>query len=204
MKFYYFNSTHWDREWYQPFQHYRKYLLDTVSGLLDTLENNPQFEKFTFDGQTIVLEDVVEIRPDWRERLVRQIAANRLNVGPWYVMPDEFLVSGEALIRNLLVGHEVAEEFGGHAWPIGYLCDMFGHIAQMPQILQGFIISTAVAWRGLACEMLPFLRWESPDRSKCNLIKLEAFRCDSHDGGASDEGSGYRRVSRKNVEFFRG
>jgi len=172
MKFYDFNSTHWDREWYQPFQHYRKYLLDTVSGLLDTLENNPQFEKFTFDGQTIVLEDIVEIRPDWRERLVRQIAANRLNVGPWYVMPDEFLVSGEALIRNLLVGHEVAEEFGGHAWPIGYLCDMFGHIAQMPQILQGFNISTAVAWRGLPCEMPPFLRWESPDHSKCNLIKL--------------------------------
>ncbi len=172
MKFYYFNSTHWDREWYQPFQHYRKYLLDTTEGLLHVLENNPEFEKFTFDGQTIVLDDIVEIRPDWRDKLKRQIAAGRLNVGPWYVMPDEFLVSGEALIRNLLVGHELAEEFGANAWPVGYLCDMFGHIAQMPQLLRGFDISTAVAWRGFDRKLPPFLRWQALDGSVCNLIKL--------------------------------
>ena len=112
MKFYYFNSTHWDREWYQPFQEFRKYLVDTTRVLLEIFERDPDYRRFTFDGQTIVLEDICEIRPDWRPKLEALIRAGKLNVGPWYVMPDEFLVSGEALIRNLLTGKKVAEEFG--------------------------------------------------------------------------------------------
>ena len=74
MKIYYFNSTHWDREWYQPFQEFRKYLVDTTSELLDIFENVPEFEKFTFDGQTIVLEDTTEIHPEWRPKLEKYIS----------------------------------------------------------------------------------------------------------------------------------
>ena len=69
MKFYYFNSTHWDREWYQPFQEFRKYLVDTTRVLLEIFERDPDYRRFTFDGQTIVLEDICEIRPDWRPKL---------------------------------------------------------------------------------------------------------------------------------------
>lgn len=100
MKFYYFNSTHWDREWYQPYQEFRKYLVDAARELLRIFDTEPEFRRFTFDGQTIVLEDITEIRPDWRPKLEELIRSGRLNVGPWYVMPDEFLVSGEAMIRE--------------------------------------------------------------------------------------------------------
>ena len=173
MKFYYFNSTHWDREWYQPFQEFRKYLVDTTRVLLEIFERDPDYRRFTFDGQTIVLEDICEIRPDWRPKLEALIRAGKLNVGPWYVMPDEFLVSGEALIRNLLTGKKVAEEFGHAPWPVGYVCDIFGHIAQLPQILAGFQLKGSVAWRGTEDKGGEHLLWwEAPDGTRLPHVNL--------------------------------
>lgn len=172
MKFYYFNSTHWDREWYQPFQRFRRYLVATADGILSALEKDETLKQFTFDGQTIVLEDVLEIHPEWRERFARQIRRGRLNVGPWYVMPDEFLVSAESLIRNLLIGREIARSFGGEPWQTGYICDIFGHMAQMPQIFHGFGLAPAVLWRGANSRTPAFFLWEAPDGSRCETIHL--------------------------------
>ncbi len=177
MKFYYFNSTHWDREWYQPFQEYRKYLIDATRELLRIFEEEPDFQRFTFDGQTIVLEDITEIRPDWRPKLEKLIREKRLGVGPWYVMPDEFLVSGESMIRNLQAGVRVAAEYGGEAWPVGYVCDMFGHIAQLPQIFSGFGLLGTVVWRGTRGEDCHhFVLWESPDGTRLRTVNLSKHR----------------------------
>ena len=129
--------THWDREWYLPFQVFRLKLVHLMDLLLDTLERDPAFTSFTLDGQTSVLEDYLELRPERRadvEHLVRQ---GRLLIGPWYVLPDEFLVSPEALIRNLLAGRADGRAFGG-CMDVGYVPDPFGHIGQLPQILAGF------------------------------------------------------------------
>ena len=176
MKFYYFNSTHWDREWYQPYQEFRKYLVDAARELLRIFDTEPEFRRFTFDGQTIVLEDITEIRPDWRPKLEELIRSGRLNVGPWYVMPDEFLVSGEAMIRNLQAGRRIAAEYGARAWPVGYACDIFGHIAQLPQIFAGFGFEGAVVWRGTRGEDGGhFVLWESPDGTRLKTLNLSRW-----------------------------
>lgn len=155
--------THWDREWYQPFQEFRGRLVRLIDRLLDILDRDPLFTHFHFDGQTIVLEDYLDVRPQQRARLRRLIRAGRIAVGPWYVLPDEFLVSGESLIRNLQIGHRLAAEFGTPT-PIGYLPDQFGHVAQMPQILAGFGIDCAVVWRGVGADITRTLfTWEAPD-----------------------------------------
>ena len=159
-RFYYFNSTHWDREWYQPFQKYRHYLVENAAGILDALEHTKGFQKFVYDGQTIVLEDITEIRPELRPRLEKQIKAGRLIVGPWYVMPDEFLCTGEGIIRNLLIGKELSKSYGHSAWPVMYVCDIFGHIGQMPQIAAGFGHGLAVIWRGTTQDFPPYFRWD--------------------------------------------
>src|SRR5262249_26305490 len=129
--------THWDREWYQPFQEFRIRLVRLVERLLTLVAADPAFSHFHFDGQTIGLEAYLEIRPERRALLRQCVRADRLAIGPWCVLPDEFLVSGESLIRNLQVGHRLAAAFGG-VTSIGYLPDEFGHCAQMPQILAGF------------------------------------------------------------------
>jgi hypothetical protein len=157
--------THWDREWYAPFQTFRLALVDLLDGLLDLLEAEPPFRCFLLDGQMAMVDDYLEVRPENEARLRRLVTSGRLTVGPFYVLADEFLVSGETLIRNLELGLERAATLGG-AMPVGYLPDMFGHAAQMPQLLRLFGFEHAVVWRGVpfAVDRTAFW-WSAPDGS---------------------------------------
>lgn len=134
--------THWDREWYVPFEVFRLRLGRVVDGVLDVLERDEAFSCFTLDGQAVVLEDYLEVRPEEEARLRALLAAGRLEVGPWYVLADELLVGGEALVRNLLVGRRVCRRFGVEPTAVGYAPDSFGHPSQLPQVLAGFGIGT--------------------------------------------------------------
>src|SRR5436190_526539 len=156
--------THWDREWYEPFQVFRMRLVELVDELLDSMEADDRLA-FTLDGQVATVDDYLEVRPEGRPRIERLIAEGRLAIGPWQILMDEFLVSGETIIRNLEIGWSAAEGYGA-AMPIGYLPDMFGHIAQMPQLLRRAGIDQAVVWRGVpaAIDRSAFA-WRSPDGS---------------------------------------
>ncbi len=161
--------THWDREWYRPFDHFRLELARVVDKVLDTLESDPDFTSFTLDGQAIVLEDYVEVRPENETRLRALIAAGRLETGPSYVLPDEFLVGGEALVRNLLTGRDVCERFGATPAQVGYMPDSFGHPMQLPQVLAGFGIKTFIFSRGMGDQLDDvglIFRWRAPDGSE--------------------------------------
>ena len=129
------SHTHWDREWYLPFQVFRFRLVQLVDQVLDLLEANPDYRYFTLDGQTIVLDDYLEIRPEREGRIEALIRRGSLLVGPWYVLPDEFLVGPEATVRNLLLGAPGCPALhGARRWSVGYVPDSFGHISQLPQI----------------------------------------------------------------------
>ncbi|PIP13836.1 MAG: alpha-mannosidase, partial [bacterium (Candidatus Stahlbacteria) CG23_combo_of_CG06-09_8_20_14_all_40_9] len=168
------SHTHWDREWYLPYETMRLRLVDMMDTLLGIMDSDSDYRYFTLDGQTVVLEDYLEIRPEMREKLRNYIKDGRILVGPWYTLPDEFLVSGEALVRNLLLGHRIASDFG-RVIETGYLPDMFGHISQLPQILCGFGISTAVLWRGVGGEEAEYIL-QGPDGSEVFLCRLEPER----------------------------
>jgi mannosylglycerate hydrolase len=157
--------THWDREWYAPFQTFRLRLVELVDELLDLMESDPSYARFLFDGQMAAVDDYLEVRPENADRLRRLAAAGRLTVGPWYILMDEFLVSGETIVRNLELGFERAAEFGG-AMEVGYLPDMFGHVAQMPQLLASAGFRHALVWRGVpsAIDRTAFW-WRAPDGS---------------------------------------
>ncbi|MHB1007563.1 MAG: alpha-mannosidase [Chloroflexota bacterium] len=160
------SHTHWDREWYLPFEVFRTRLVALMDRLLDILRDKPDFRFFMLDGQAIVLADYLTVRPEREEEIRRHVTDGRLLVGPWYVQPDELLVSGEALVRNLLIGHRLAGRFGG-VMDVGYLPDSFGHTAQMPQILRGFAIDSAVVWRGVPSEVWQDqFTWRAPEGSE--------------------------------------
>ena len=154
--------THWDREWYQPFQRFRLRLVTVLDRLLAQLSADPR-ARFTLDGQTAAIDDYLEIRPE-QEALVRSlVASGQLALGPWRVLADSFLCSGENLLRNLEIGLHRADTLGG-AMRVGYLPDQFGHAAQLPQILRLAGIERACVWRGVpdAVRTTEF-RWEAPD-----------------------------------------
>jgi alpha-mannosidase len=157
--------THWDREWYRSFQSFRLRLVDLLDRLIPQMESDPAYARFLLDGQLAVVDDYLAVRPEVEEPLRRLVGSGRISIGPWYTLPDEFLVSGETLVRNLQRGLRVADRFGG-AMTVGYLPDMFGHVAQMPQILAGFGFEHAVVWRGVpaAIDRSGFW-WQAPDGS---------------------------------------
>ncbi len=135
-----------------------------MDDLLDALEADSAL-RFHLDGQMALVDDYLDVRPEARTRLVRLVDADRLSLGPWYVLADECLAGGEPLLRNLLVGRRRAATLGG--WlPVGYSPDAFGHPATLPSLLRGFGISTAVLWRGAEPEIgrdRDLFRWTAPD-----------------------------------------
>jgi alpha-mannosidase len=161
-------ETHWDREWYSTFQEFRFRLVKMMDKLLDILDTTP-YANFFLDGQTCPLDDYIEIRPENCMKALDYVKKGRLSIGPSYILPDMFLVSGEAHIRNLLLGHKMAKDWGVSIHKVGYEPDAFGHIAQMPQILQGFGISNYIFHRGLGDEAETIgseFWWDSPDGSR--------------------------------------
>lgn len=170
----YVSGTHWDREWYRPFQEYRLLLVKLVDELLELMETNPEFRFFQLDGQTCVLDDYLEIRPENRARLAKLIREGRILIGPWFTMPDLFCVGDEALIRNLLLGRRICREWETTPMPVGFICDMFGHPSQMPQLFAGFGLRDVVLGRGTNEHTTPmFFEWESPDGTTSFVYKLQ-------------------------------
>ncbi|MGP3942616.1 glycoside hydrolase family 38 N-terminal domain-containing protein [Streptomyces sp. 6N106] len=168
----------WDREWYEPFQVFRHRLVAALDTVLETAEADPDF-RFTVDGQMAAIEDYLETRPENRERIIALVSEGRLAIGPWLILLDEFLCSGETIVRNPQMGWEAAEKLGG-AMSIGYLPDMFGHIAQMPQILARAGIEHAALWRGVPGSVASHaFRWRAPDGSE---VRTE-FLFDGYDNG---------------------
>lgn len=177
---YVISHTHWDREWYETFQNYRCRLVRLMDDLLDLMENDPAYSYFHLDGQTIVLEDYLAIRPENETRLRKLITEGRIQIGPWYVMPDEFIISGESLVRNLQLGHRICDQYGVKPMPNGYVTDIFGHNAQFPQILKGFGIDTAVLFRGVGDYPKDAFCWEGSDGSQVTVFRLDRDRCYSN------------------------
>jgi mannosylglycerate hydrolase len=190
------SHTHWDREWYLTFQQFRLRLVDLIDHVLEILEADPSFRYFNLDAQTIVLEDYLQIRPQARPRLEKLVREGRLTVGPWYQLNDEFLTSGEATVRSLLVGHRIAEAFGG-SLKIGYLPDQFGNLSQMPQILRGFGIDNAIVGRGyqMVGDRKMEFWWEGPDGSRV-LASLMAFWYNNAQRFPSDTGEAVKYAER--------
>jgi len=160
----YIASTHWDREWYDTFQGFRMKLVTLLDEVIETLENDENYRTFVMDGQVIPIYDYLEIRPERENTVKRLLADGRIKIGPWFVLPDEWLVSGESLIRNLETGMRLARELGAESSRAGFLCDMFGHIGQLPQILDQLGMTGALIWRGLnEREHGGQIFWKAPD-----------------------------------------
>lgn len=169
MKIIAYLHTHWDREWYRTFEEFRFRFYEVFEDIVKKLENG-EFSQFYLDGQTILVDDLLEICPEKKSLIKDLISEKKLVIGPWYTLADEFLVSGESLIRNLLIGTNQAKDFGVSDF-VGYLPDAFGHSAGMVDILASFGIKNALLWRGAGDKKSEFI-WKSKSGEKITVTHL--------------------------------
>jgi mannosylglycerate hydrolase len=184
--------THWDREWYQPFAVFQARLVETVDKILDLLDQDPDFSHFMLDGQAVVLDDYLALKPEQAQRIRGMVASGRLAIGPWYTLADEFLSSPEALVRNLLIGGAVCRRFG-EPMPVAYTPDSFGHISQLPLLAHGFGFDSLVFERGVGDEgeeIAGEFRWRTADGAN-SVLAVHLLTTYS-----SAAGIGYRDWSR--------
>ena len=157
------NHTHWDREWRYSMWQTRFMLVEAMDELIDNLESG-KYKSFLMDGQVAPILDYLEIRPEKKAQLQKLISAGKLEVGPWYILPDEYPIDGEALVRNLLWGDRLSRDLGG-CLKAGYTSFGWGQTAQLPQIYKGFGIDVAFIGKRVSHERAPkseFL-WRGPD-----------------------------------------
>ncbi|HKJ68386.1 MAG TPA: glycoside hydrolase family 38 C-terminal domain-containing protein [bacterium] len=177
------SHNHWDREWIFRAHYVNQLIPSFMENLVRMMDRYPSY-KFVLDGQTLILEDYFDQLPPVEAREIRKklrgfVEEGRLLIGPAYLQPDWGLVSGEALVRNLLIGMRMAEDLGG-AMKVGWMLDNFGQIAQAPQILRGFGIDGAFVWRGVDMppdDLRTEFWWESPDGSRIlGIYLLDSYR----------------------------
>jgi mannosylglycerate hydrolase len=159
--------THWDREWYFTSSRSTVYLVKHLREVLDTLENNEDFQYYLMDAQTSLIEDYLKYRPEDKGRIEKLVAEKRLLTGPWYTQTDQLVISQESVTRNLLYGTKYAKQLG-HSMEIGYVPDAFGQGGNMPQIYKNFGINRFLFWRGVADNRLKQTEfiWEGDDGSQ--------------------------------------
>ena len=169
------SHTHWDRAWYLPFEAFRFRMIEAVDDVLQVLKSDQRFCSFTLDGQAVLIEDYLEIRPEKEGELRELVESGKLSVGPWYTLPDVFLSGGESLIRNLQTGIKLSKRFGNYL-KVGYVPDPFGHVSQMPQILNGFGLNSYMFMRGKPESLKEnenVFKWKSKDGSQVLAVNLK-------------------------------
>lgn len=188
------SHSHWDREWYMPFEYHRWHLVNLIDDCMELFEKDKDFKSFYLDGHTALVEDYLEIKPENYEKIEKYVREGKFLVGPWYVLQDEFLTSGEANIRNLLVGMDYAKKLG-KVTKCGYFPDAFGNAGQMPQILSQAGIKGVFFGRGVQpvgvdntvvegenyASKYSEIYWESPDGTSIPSVVFMNWYCNAQE-----------------------
>ena len=147
-KVYIISHSHWDREWYMAYEQHHMRLVELMDDLLELFETDPDFNSFHLDGQTIILDDYLQVRPEKREAIQQAIDAGKLRIGPFYILQDDFLISSESNVRNMLIGMEESRKWGTPVM-LGYFPDTFGNMGQTPQMMKQVGLEAAAFGRGV-------------------------------------------------------
>jgi len=199
--------SHWDREWYMPFEYHRAYLVKLIDTCMELFEHDKDFKSFHLDGHTALVEDYLEIKPDNEEKIKKYVKEGKFAVGPWYILQDEFLTSSEANVRNLLVGMDLAEKLG-KVTRIGYFPDSFGNAGQMPQILSQAGMDAIAFGRGVKsvgmnnavteddsyASKYSEMYWASPDGTSLFSILFSNWYCNAQEIPADGDKKYWNRV----------
>lgn len=168
--------THWDREWYFTVDDSLVLMNKGFKEIIRALKNNENLTYYCLDGQTSILEEFLDLNPEYKSDVKELVTTQKILTGPWFTQPDVFNVHGESIIRNLEYGITQAKEYG-HSMMIGYLPDTFGMNAQLPLIYNSVDIDKAIIRRGYDPDFHPKTEfiWQSLDNESEVLTAIQPF-----------------------------
>ena len=170
------SNTHWDREFRRSFEKTRRHLVTMMDVTLDVLESDPEYHSYTMDGHAIMIDDYLEIRPERRELVERLVRAGRLVLGPYYTLAEEFSISHEPLVRNLIFGRRTVESYGGRCGSVAYTPSSWGQTGQLPQILADFGLKYMMFYRGISHhEADAEWIWQAPDGTRMLASRFAVY-----------------------------
>lgn len=172
-KAYVVTHTHWDREWRYPLWENRMKLVELMEELLEVLDTNNEYRSYLLDGQCVMIEDYLKVKPQDKDRIMKYVKEGRLSIGPWYSLPDLYPIDGECLVRNLLKGIRYSDSLGGHL-NVAYESFDWGQIAQFPQIYKEFGLDTVIVAKNVSKDRAPNseFMWEGPDGTQVLATRL--------------------------------
>lgn len=169
-------NTHWDREYRWSFRETQYRLVEAVDELIDIMQRDPGFAYFHTDSQVSMIDDYLQMRPERTEEVKKLIREGRILTGPWYTLPAEFVVNGEALVRNLLLGHKISSDLG-KTMKVAHNIFSWGQVSQLPQMYRLLGMDTITFYRGVNQSEMDSLefRWKGADDKESLVITFGAY-----------------------------
>lgn len=163
----------WEREASDTLELRRAALLNLIEQMLHSWSAQDTSADVLFSGQTIIYEDIAQVRADLHRTLLEPEQVARLKAGPLYVDFDGLLTDGESIIRNFLLGRADADRKQVARFPAFYATPQQQYAAQLPQILRDFDINLMLARVDDAVITVPFL-WKSPGQQSVLVMPISA------------------------------
>ncbi len=164
-------NSHLDLAWLWPMAETHRKTVRTFAAQLRLLERYPEY--CYIQSQPAAYEMCRKHYPALYARIKQAVRDGRwIAEGAMYVEPDTNMPSGEALVRQLVVGKRFYQtEFGVNSRLL-WLPDTFGYSAVLPQLLVGcgveYLVTQKIFWSYNEGDPFPYhyFRWKGMDGSE--------------------------------------
>ena len=162
-------QSHMDVAWLWPLDETVRKCARTFSTALRTMEEYPHY---LFSHSQPQLYEYARLHyPELFAEVKQRIADGRWEVvGGMWVEPDCNIPSGEALVRQLLLGKLYIREQLGTDTDVTWLPDVFGYNAALPQILAKagvpYFFTTKISWSQFNKPEQTIFWWEGIDGTR--------------------------------------
>lgn len=205
--------THIDFAWLWTKAQTKEKVLRSFGTALSLLEEYPEY-KF-MSSQPALYEYVKEQDSEMYGRIKDRIAQNRWEAeGAMWVEPDCNLISGESMIRQIILGKQFFKQEFGVDSKVCWLPDVFGYSAALPQILKkagvDTFVTSKISWNEYNRMPHEIFRWQGIDGSvvdayflttqrKCKNVPTENYSLYNGEGMPSEVEGTYARLSDKDL-----
>lgn len=146
-------------------------LKDEISQFIESLEKRDLAGIFHLMFHGKHLEELLESDPGWSDKIQKLCKDNKILIGPWYLIPHDYLANGETLVRNLYYGNKICYRIG-KVMKVGFTTMNCHNNSQLPQIFNGFNIDAIYIPVSTSQPLPPEFIWEGNDGSKTLVVTI--------------------------------